>query len=176
VIALVPLQRLFDQESELFRIDGLALLERSMRTSTYPFQNRSKLLSNDVLTDFLVVRFESRKILLVKKVTERAMPDIVQQPCEAKEFFDIERRGEFVLVNSGQGGIQPFREGPGDMQGPEGVLESGMFCRGKHPASALELKDPPEPLNPRCVDDIPLRSLSLDAVRHDDVVVEGICN
>jgi hypothetical protein len=58
-------------------------------------------LPDDVLTDLLVVGAEPREILLIEEMAEGAMPDIVQESGESKQFFDIVRRRAIDFVNRG---------------------------------------------------------------------------
>jgi hypothetical protein len=62
------------------------------------------------------------------------------------------------------------------MHRSEGMLKTGMLCRGENPAGTLKLKDASKPLNPGRVDDVPLGPLPFHTVGHHDVMVNGICN
>jgi hypothetical protein len=129
-----------------------------------------------MLADLLMIRFESRKILFVEEMAERSMADIMQEAGEPEEFFDIEGRRKIFTKDARQRGIEPFRKDPCHVHRPEGMLEAGMFCRGKNPTGTLKLKDTPKSLNPGGVNDIPLGSLSFHAVGHHDVMVNRVGN
>src|SRR4030042_3621434 len=101
-----------------------------------------------MVADLLMIRVESRKILLIKEMAEGAVSGIVEEPGQAKEFIYIGKRGEFCFENLEERGIKPLRESPGDMKGPQRVLKPRVLGRGKYPASALQLEDASEALDP----------------------------
>src|SRR4030042_1758228 len=129
-----------------------------------------------MVTDRLMSRVESRKILLIKEMAEGAVSGIMEEPSQAKEFIYIGKRGEFCFENLEERGIKPLRESPGDMQGPKGVLKTSMLGRGKYPASTLQLEDASKALNPGGVDHIPFCFLPFDPVGHHNVMINGVCD
>jgi hypothetical protein len=127
-----------------------------------------------VLTDLFVIGVESSKILLIKKMAKRAVPDIVEESGESKEFLQIEKGREVCFENGEEGGIKLFRENPCHMQGSKRVLETSMFGGGKYPAGALELEDAPKTLNPEGIDHISFCILPSDAIGHHNIMIKGV--
>src|SRR5262245_62287699 len=62
------------------------------------------------------------------------------------------------------------------MHGAQRVLKAAVLGRGKHPARRLKLRDAPEPLGPRRVDDVLLGRFAGDAAgpRIEDVLMDRI--
>jgi hypothetical protein len=81
-----------------------------------------------VLADFLMICFESRKILLVKEMTEGSVADIMKEASEPEKFLDIEGRRKVFVKDAGQRRIEHFRKDARHMHRPEGMLKTGMFC------------------------------------------------
>ena len=84
-----------------------------------------------------MIRFEPKKILVIKKMAEGTMSDIMEEPSQAKEFLYIGERGKVCFENLEEKGIKLFRKSPRDMHGPKRVLKTSMLGCGKYPASAL---------------------------------------
>jgi hypothetical protein len=166
----------FDEECHVLWIDGFPFLQGAVGAPPDPLQDGRNFFPDDVLADFLMVRLESRKILLVEKMAEGSMADIMEEASESEEFFDIEGRRKVFPKDAEQRGIKPVRKDTRDMHRPKGMLKTGMFCRGKNPTGTLKLKDAPESLNPGRVNDIPFGPLPFHAVSHHNVMVNGICN
>jgi hypothetical protein len=93
-----------------------------------PLQDGKNFFPDDVLPDLLMIRFESRKILLVEKMAEGSVADIMEEASEPEEFFDIEGRRKVFPEDAGQRGIEPFRKDTRHMHRSEGMLKTGMFC------------------------------------------------
>jgi hypothetical protein len=176
MFSILFLQRPLDEEGRLLWVDRFPFFEGAMGAPPNPLQDGENFFSDDVLADLLMIRFEPREILFIKKVAEGPMPNVMEESSEAEKFFNIKRRREVFSKNSGQGGIEPLRKDPGHMHRSERVLETGMFCGGINPTGTLELKDAPKPLNPECVNHISLGSLPFDAVGHHNIVINGICD
>jgi hypothetical protein len=100
MLPLFPLHRSLDKKGNLFWFKGFPSRKGTVGTSPDLFQNWRYSFTNDVLTDLLMVGFESSKILLIKEMAERAMTDIMQQTGKAEEFFYIGRGREFTFFNS----------------------------------------------------------------------------
>src|SRR4030042_754904 len=76
-----------------------------------------------MLTDLLMIRIESRKILLIKEMAEGAVSGIMEEPGQAKEFIYIGKRGEFCFFPFdpvGHHNVMINRVG--DQSGPLSVL------------------------------------------------------
>jgi hypothetical protein len=100
----------------------------------------------------------------------------MKESGQAKEFLDVRGRRELLFKNLKEGGINLLREGPCDMHGSKGVLETSMFGCRKYPTRTLQLEDISKPLDPRGIDHIPFGFLPLDAVGHHNIVINGICD
>jgi hypothetical protein len=136
----LPLLRLLDEEGDLLRVKDFSFFKETVGTSSNFFQKGRKFLPDDLLTDPLMVGIKSGKILLIKKMAERAMPDIMEEPGQTKEFLHIGKRGKFCFEDLEERGIKLLRESSRDMHGPKGVLKTSMFGRRKHPTGALEMR------------------------------------
>jgi hypothetical protein len=79
-----------DEECHVFWIDGFPFLQGTVGAPTDPLQDERNFFPDDVLADLLMVRFESRKILLVEKMAEGSVADIMEEASEPEKFFDIE--------------------------------------------------------------------------------------
>jgi hypothetical protein len=99
-----------------------------MRAPPDSLQEGRHFFPDDVLADLLVIRFESRKILLIEEMTERSVADVMKEAREPEEFFDIKGRRKVVTKDAGQRGIEPFRKDTRHVHRPEGMLKTGMFC------------------------------------------------
>jgi len=174
MLPLFSLHRPLNKKGHLFRIEGFSSLEWPVGASPNSLQNGRHPFLDDMLADFLMVGLESGEILFVKKMAERAVTDIMQQPCKSQKFFNIRRGRELAFFDSIKGWIKLLREDPGDMHGPERVLEASVFCSGKYPSSALELEDTTKSLNPEGIDHIPFGFFPLYTVGHHDIVINRV--
>jgi hypothetical protein len=126
-----------DEKGHLLRVKDFRPLIGTMRTLANSLDERGDFLADDMLTDFLMIDGKARKILFIKKMAEGPVTNIMEESSQAKEFLDVGERREFCFENLKERGIKLFREGPCDMQGAEGVLETSMFGCGKYPSCAL---------------------------------------
>ena len=117
-----------DEERHVLWINGFPFLEGTVGTPSDPLQDGRNFFPDDVLADLLMVRFESSKILLIEKMTEGSVPDVMEEASEPEEFFDIEGRRKVFPKDAGQGGKESFRKDTRHMHRPEGMLKTGMFC------------------------------------------------
>ena len=69
-----------------------------MRAPPDSLQHGRNFLPDDVLADLFMVRFESRKILFVEKMTEGSMTDVMEEASKPEEFFDIKGRWKVFPV------------------------------------------------------------------------------
>ena len=88
MLLLLPLQRPLDEKGHLLWVDGFSFFKRAMGTTPNSLQDRRNFFPDDVLTDLLMIGFETGKILLIKKVAERSVTDIMQQTSKPEQFFD----------------------------------------------------------------------------------------
>jgi hypothetical protein len=66
-----------DEERHVLWIDGFPFLKGAMRAPSDSLQEGRNFFPDDVLADLLMIRFESRKILLVEKMAEGPVADIM---------------------------------------------------------------------------------------------------
>jgi len=109
-------------------------------------------------------------------MAEGTMAGIMEKSGQAKEFVNIGKGGKVCLEDLKERGIKLLREGPCEMHGSQGMLETGMFGRRKDPACALELEDTAKALNPRGIDQIPFCFLPFDPIGHHHVMIDGVCD
>jgi hypothetical protein len=120
-------QRPLDEERHVLWIDGFPLLQGTMRAPSDSLQEGRNFLPDDVLADFLMIRFESRKILFVEKMAKASVADVMEEASESEEFFDIKGRRKVFTKDAEQRGIEPFRKDTRHMHRPEGMLKTGML-------------------------------------------------
>jgi hypothetical protein len=176
MVPLFLLSRPLDEECNLFRIEGFCLFKCPMGTSSNSLQCMRNLFPNDLLTNLFMIGTESGKILLIKKMAERSMSDIMEESGKTKKFLDIGEGRKFCMKELEKGGIKLFSKSPRNMHGSQGVLEPGMFGRGEHPAGTLQLEDTSKALNPRGVDHVPLCPFPFYPIRHHNVMINGVCD
>jgi hypothetical protein len=117
-----------DEERHVLWIDGFPSLKGTVGAPPDSLQDRRNFIPDDVLADLLMVRFKSRKIVLVEKMAEGSVADIMEKASEAEEFFDIKGRRKVFPKDAGQRGIELVRKDTCHMHRPEGMLKTGMFC------------------------------------------------
>jgi hypothetical protein len=101
---------------------------------------------------------------------------VVEEPGHAEELLHERRRGG-VGEDRPERRRQLLREAAGDVHRAEGVREAAVLGRGEHPARRLELRDPPEALDPGRVDQVLLGRLAGDVAagaRVEKVPVDGV--
>jgi hypothetical protein len=96
---LLFLQRSLDEKGDLLGVDRFSSLEGPMGAATDPLQNGRDFLSNDMLTDLLMVGFEMGEVLFIEKVAERPMANIMEQTREAEQFLDIKRGWDSFVID-----------------------------------------------------------------------------
>jgi hypothetical protein len=114
--------------------------------------------------------------MLIKKVAEGTVSHVVQQTSHPEQRLDVTLTGN-VRTDVPQAAVERSRGPTAQMHGPQNVLESRMFRRGIDPPRGLQLVDLPHSLDPRMVDDGPLRHTTRthSAVRRErDVTVNWI--
>jgi len=85
-------QRPLNEERHMLRVDGFPFLQGTMRAPPDSLQEGRNFFPDDMLADLLMIRFESRKILLVEEMTEGSVADVMEETSEPEEFFDIRGR------------------------------------------------------------------------------------
>ncbi len=99
------------------------------------------------------------KIVLVEKVAEGSVADVVQQSGQSQQAFDIAAaRG--VGADLAEAGVQGRCRPAGQVHHAQHVLKPGVLGRGEDPPGGLKLVDLAEPLQPGVVDDLPLGNLA----------------
>ncbi len=115
-----------------------------------------QLFGNDVAAQGLVRQGEIAQEMLVEKVAEGAMPDIVQQAGHAQQGLDIAAAGH-VGTRFRQTIVKRRGCPTCQVHHAQHVLKAGVFGRGEDPPGGLQLVDLPQPLNPRVVNQLPFR-------------------
>ena len=138
-------------------------------------QGVGQLLADDALAEQLVGEVEVHQEVVVEEVAEGAVADVVQQAGHAQQLLDQRRRGR-VGKDGAERRIELLGEAAGQVHGPQRVLEAAVLGGRKHPARGLQLRDAPQPLHPRRVDQVLLGGLAGDAARArvEDVLVDRI--
>ena len=90
--------------------------------------------------------------VIVEKMAEGAMADVVQQADDAHVLFDIRRRRTLVAEDFAQRRIEVLAEFASHMHGAQGVLKPAMFRRRVNPTGALQLVYVAQPLHPWRID------------------------
>ena len=96
--------------------------------------------------------------VFVEKVTERTVPDVVQQARHSHQRFDVAATGN-VGTDFTKAVVQAVDGSAGQVHDSHDVLEPGVLGRREDPPGGLQLMDLPHPLHPRMVDDLLLRNL-----------------
>ena len=96
--------------------------------------------------------------MLVEKVPERAVADVVQQAGQPQQRFDIAAAGHV-------GAFPPdcrtaLGRPAGQVHDAHYVLKAGMLGRGKDPPGGLQLVNLPQPLDPGMIDDLAFGDLA----------------
>ena len=125
-----------------------------------PANQGRELPADDLAAEGLVVQPVVGQKVLVEKMPEGAVPDVVQQGGQPHERLDVAAAGH-VGANLAEARVEG-RHGPaGQVHRPQHVLEPGVFGRGKDPPGGLQLVNLPQPLEPGVVDDLLLGDLVL---------------
>ena len=108
----------------------------------------AELMRDQVAADDLVVDVPLRQHLVVEKVAERPVPDIVQQARETQGLLDQGRRGR-VRKGRTQRRVNSARKETGEVHRAKQVHEARVLCAGEHPPGRLQLMHAAQPLQPR---------------------------
>jgi hypothetical protein len=87
------------------------------------------------------------KKVVIKKMPIRAMTDIVEETRNAEEFLNIVERRD-ISAYLFQTWVKIPSKLTGYVHGAKGVLKPAVLGGWIHPAGALQLIDPPQPLQP----------------------------
>ena len=147
------------QVADPLGLDRLAGLERAVGAPPEPADRVPQLLPDDPLPDQLVGELDVGQEVVVEEVAERPVSHVVEEPGHAEELLD-ERRGRGVGEDRAEGRPQLLREAAGHVHRAERVGEPAVLRGGEDPARRLELRDPPEALDPRGVDQVLLGRLA----------------
>ena len=109
----------------------------------------AEMLADDHLADVLVDQAVLAEEVIVEEMAERAVADVMQQAGDPHVLFHVGRGRALLPQHLAQRRVQAPGEDPGQVHGPQTVLEAAVLRRGIDPAGALELKDVPEALEPR---------------------------
>src|SRR5512134_3355934 len=90
--------------------------------------------------------------IIVEKMAEGTMTDVVQQADHTHVLLDERRRRALVAQDFSQRWVKVLGKFPRQVHGAQGMLETAMFRRRIDPTGALELVDVAQPLHPRRVD------------------------
>ncbi len=143
----------------MFRIEGFARFQGRVRAAPHPPHQVGQLAADDLGAERLVVQAEPGQKVRIEKVPERTVAHVVQQGGEAHERLDVAARGQ-VGAHRLQTVVQSARRSARQVHGAEHVLEPRVLGRREDPPRGLELVDLAEPLEPRVIDDVPLRHLA----------------
>ena len=101
-----------------------------------------------MLAEQLMRQMKLMQEMMIKKMAERPMADIMEQGCNPNELFQ-EMTRRYVGDCLSKGRIESRNEPPPQVHGSKGMLESTMFCPWINPMRALKLENITKALNPR---------------------------
>ena len=101
----------------------------------------------------LVIDAPAREVVLVEEVAERPVADVVQEARKAERLLHQGRR-RGVGMDLAQRWVEVPSPLAGEVHRAQGMLEPGVLRSGKTPPGALQLVDPPQPLQPGIVEDV----------------------
>src|SRR5919108_2429198 len=78
----------FDWERDVLRSQFFASSERTARTTTKLADDIAEVFLNDGLTQVLMGEIVVAEKIIIEKMAERSVADIVQEPCDAHVLFD----------------------------------------------------------------------------------------
>ena len=118
---------------------------------------------------------EVHQEVVVEEVAEGTVADVVQQAGHPQQLLD-QRRRRRVGKHRAERRVELLGEAAGQVHGAQGVLEAAVLGGREHPARRLQLRDAPQPLHPRRVDQILLGRLAGHAARArvEDVLMDGV--
>jgi hypothetical protein len=94
-----------------------------MRTTPDRSNHLGQSPQDNSLTEKLVSEAKSTEDMVVKKVTERPMAEVMEQTGKAQEFLYIESRGDCALEDPLQKRIEMLRERSCYMHRSKGMLK-----------------------------------------------------
>jgi hypothetical protein len=93
------------------------------------------------------------KEMMIEKMAERPMPDIMQQGCNSYEFFHKMTRW-YVRDRLAKRGIESGHKPTCQVHGSKGMLEPSMLGARINPMRALKLENISKALNPGRINQI----------------------
>jgi hypothetical protein len=129
---------------------------------------------DDVLAEFLVCEPELLQIVIIEKVAEGTVTDIMEERGNAKKLLN-KIGGRAVRHRRFEGGIEVTGKPAREVHGAEGMLEPAVLGRGIYPPRALKLIDLTQTLHPGRVDQVLLGLFPRPAGRGErDIPVDRI--
>jgi len=147
--------RHLDEIGDMRRVDSFASCEGARGTALQGGNRSGQFFRDDLLTQVFVGQAIAVQVVIVEEMAEGAVPHVVQEPREPARLFDKTGRRD-VGADTLEAGVEMPTEFPRHVHGSQGVLETGVLGGGIDPARALELVNPPEPLEPGRVEEVPL--------------------
>src|SRR5437870_11999956 len=87
--------------------------------------------------------------MIIEKMAERSVADVVQESRETNQAFDISgRRDRFRPTSLDQRWIEASDRPAAQMHGAQDMLKARVLGTGVHPPGALQLMNSPQALNP----------------------------
>src|SRR5262249_41448164 len=81
---------------DLVGVEFLAFREGAGRAAPDLPDNRTKMISDDDLSEFLVAGMERVQIIVVEEMAKGAVSNVVYERCDAEEFFNIVGRRKLL--------------------------------------------------------------------------------
>ena len=147
-----------DQKRDLRRIERFAVGQPAVGVPPHAADQVPQFVPHDVAAERLVRMAKGRQIMLVEKMSERPMADVVQQSGQPDERLDVSSARR-VRAGLQQTFVQRRRGAAGQVHHAQHVLEPRVLGGRKHPPGGLQLVNLPKSLHPRVVDDLPFRHL-----------------
>ena len=116
--------------------------------------------------------------MIIEKMAERSVADVVQESRETNQAFDISgRRDRFRPTSLDQRWIEASDRPAAQMHGAQDMLKARVLGTGVHPPGALQLMNSPQALNPGMIDERLLgRLLAVAGGGEGNVTVQRIAD
>ncbi len=144
--------------AEPLGVELLSGLEGSRRAAANTAQDVGQLFPNDLLAHQFVGQLEVVQEVVVEEVPEGAVSHVMQEAGHPQQLLEECRRGA-VGEDGPQRWVELLGQAPGQVHGPQRMLEAAVLGGGKHPAGGLKLRDPAQTLHPRACPARPARWL-----------------